>query len=122
MPIPDAALSELRDILGDRLSVSAADREQHAGSETFHRAPPPDAVAWPLTTDEVSQVLRICNDARVPVIGWGTGTSLEGHALAVTGGITLDMGRMNRVLEIRAEDMQVSIQPGLPHRLSPENR
>ena len=98
MPIPDAALSELREILGDRLSTSAADREQHAGSETFHRAPPPDAVAWPLTTEDVSAVLRVCNAHGIPVIGWGAGTSLEGHALAVRGGVTLDLTRMDKVL------------------------
>ncbi|MBV0891691.1 FAD-binding protein [Paracoccus sp. Z118] len=113
MPIPDAALSELREILGDRLSTSTADREQHGGSETFHRAPPPDAVAWPLTTADVSAVLRVCNAHGVPVIGWGAGTSLEGHALAVRGGVTLDLTRMDRVLEVRPGDMLAVVQPGV---------
>ncbi|HRO13855.1 MAG TPA: FAD-linked oxidase C-terminal domain-containing protein [Paracoccus sp. (in: a-proteobacteria)] len=92
--------------------MTQPDRDQHAASETFHRAPPPDAVAWPLTTDEVSRILACCNEHGVPVIGWGTGTSLEGHALAVRGGLVLDMSRMDKVLEIRAEDMLAVVQPG----------
>ncbi|WP_134726753.1 FAD-binding oxidoreductase [Paracoccus luteus] len=113
MPIPATVLDQLRAVLGERLSTGASDLELHAASETFHRAPPPDAVAFPQTTDEVSQVLRICNDARVPVIGWGTGTSLEGHALAVHGGLVVDMMRMDRVLAVRPEDMQATVQPGV---------
>ncbi len=113
MPIPDTALSQLRDLLGERLSITAADREAHAGSETFHRAPPPDAVAWPLSTEDVSSILAICNAHGVPVVGWGAGTSLEGHALAVRGGLTLDMTRMNRVLDVRAGDMIAVVQPGV---------
>lgn len=113
MPIPAAALDALRDVLGPRLSTTDADRDAHAGSETFHRAPPPDAVAWPLSTAEVSAVLKICNGHLVPVVGWGAGTSLEGHALAVRGGLTLDLTRMNRVIEVRAGDMLAIVEPGV---------
>ncbi|MFI0394768.1 FAD-binding oxidoreductase [Paracoccus jiaweipingae] len=113
MPIAADALSALSALLGDRLSVKPADLTQHAQSESFHSAPPPDAVAWPQTTDEVSQILRICNAHLVPVTGWGAGTSLEGHALATRGGLVLDMTRMNRLIEVRPEDMQATIQPGL---------
>lgn len=113
MPIPAAALDALRDVLGPRLSTTDADRDAHAGSETFHRAPPPDAVAWPLSTAEVSAVLKICNEHLVPVVGWGAGTSLEGHALAVRGGLTLDLTRMNRVIEVRAGDLLAIVQPGV---------
>lgn len=113
MPIPAAALDALRDVLGPRLSATDADRDAHAGSETFHRAPPPDAVAWPLSTAEVSAVLKICNEHLVPVVGWGAGTSLEGHALAVRGGLTLDLTRMNRVIEVRAGDLLAIVQPGV---------
>lgn len=111
--IPEPALAVLRDILGDRLSVTHADRDLHAGSETFHRSPPPDAVGWPVNTDEVSRVLKVCNEFGVPVIGWGTGTSLEGHALAIKGGLTLDMMRMDKVLDVRPEDMLAVVQPGV---------
>lgn len=113
MSIPAAALAELQTLLGDRLSLTEADRNHHAGSEAFHRAPPPDAVAWPLSTDDVSAIMAICNRHLVPVIGWGTGTSLEGHALATHGGLTMDLMRMDKVLDIRAGDMQVSVQPGV---------
>ncbi|AUH34389.1 FAD-binding oxidoreductase [Paracoccus tegillarcae] len=113
MPIPAPVLSELQTLLGERLSSTQADRDHHGGSESYHRAPPPDAVAWPETTQEVSAILQLCNRHGVPVIGWGTGTSLEGHALAVVGGLSLDMARMNKVTEVRSEDMQASVQPGL---------
>lgn len=113
MSLPDHLSDRLRAILGTRLSLSAADRNQHAQSETFHRSPPPDAVAWPETADEVSAVLAACNAAGVAVIAWGTGTSLEGHALAVQGGVTLDLSRMDRVIELRPADMQATVQPGV---------
>lgn len=113
MAIGTETLEALRGVLGGRLLTGEAERMQRAGSETFHSAPPPDAVALPDTTAEVSAIMAICNDAGVPVIGWGTGTSLEGHALAVQGGLTLDMSRMDKVLEVRAGDMQVTVQPGL---------
>lgn len=113
MTLPADLFSRLRAILGPRLSERAADRDHHAQSESFHRSPPPDAVAWPESTEEVSAILSACNAARVPVIAWGTGTSLEGHALPVQGGLSLDLSRMDRVVEVRAADMQASVQPGV---------
>lgn len=107
------AFDEICAVIGDRLSQRQADRDEHGQSETWHRAPPPDAVAWPETTEEVSRILAICNQHGVPVIGWGTGTSLEGHALATQGGLVLDMMRMNRVLTIAPEDMLAVVQPGV---------
>ncbi|MDQ7777521.1 FAD-binding oxidoreductase [Paracoccus aminovorans] len=112
MPIPAAAAEALAALLGPRFSTSGADRELHGQSESWHRAPPPDAVAWPETTGEVAQVAAICHAHRVPLIGWGTGTSLEAQALATQGGLVLDMLRMDRVLEIRADDLQATVQPG----------
>lgn len=113
MTIADQLQGELAALLGARFSTKRADREQHAGSETFHRAPPPDAVVWPQNTAEVSRILALCHARRVPVIGWGTGTSLEGHALATHGGITMDLGRMDRIRDIRAEDMLAVVEPGV---------
>ncbi len=100
-------------LLGDRYSRAGAIRAAHAQSESHITAGPPDAVAFPETTAEVSALLALCNAHRVPVTGWGAGTSLEGHALALRGGVTVDFSRMNRVLEVRPEDMLVRIQPGL---------
>ncbi len=113
MALNETLLALLREILGERLSVGQADRDHHAQSESFHRAPPPDAVVWPESAEQVAEVLRACSDAGVPVVPWGTGTSLEGHALASRGGVTVDMSRMDRVLEIRAEDMLAVVQPGV---------
>ncbi|MBA4490357.1 FAD-linked oxidase C-terminal domain-containing protein [Paracoccus sp. S1E-3] len=107
------AFDEIRAVIGDRLSQKDADRDQHGQSETWHRAPPPEAVAWPETTAEVSAIMAICNRHGVPVIGWGTGTSLEGHALATHGGLVMDLMRMNRVLDIRPEDLLATVQPGV---------
>ena len=112
MPLPQA-LTDLAALLGPRLSRATADRDQHGASETWFAPMPPDAVAYPETTEEVSQILQICTRAGVPVVAWGTGTSLEGHALAPQGGISLDMARMNRVLAVHDGDMQAVVQPGL---------
>ncbi|PRD39935.1 UNVERIFIED_CONTAM: Ldhd [Trichonephila clavipes] len=107
------AHSELFALLGPRYSRSAADRDAHAQSETHVSAGPPEGVAWPETTDEVAAILRICHAHRLPVVGWGAGTSLEGHALALHGGISVDFTRMTRIVELRPEDMLVRVQPGI---------
>ena len=112
MSIP-AALADLAALLGDRLSTSPSDRGLHGRSEAHFADAPPDAVAYPESTDEVARLLAICHSHGCPVIGWGTGTSLEGHALAIRGGVTVDFARMNRVLAVHPEDMDVVVQPGL---------
>ncbi|WP_127903442.1 FAD-binding oxidoreductase [Solirhodobacter olei] len=110
---PSPALAELSTLLGDRLVTSAADREAHGRNETHFPALPPEAVAYPETTEEVSRLVSICARHGLPVTGWGAGTSLEGHALALHGGVTVDFARMARVLEVRSEDMVARIQPGI---------
>lgn len=109
----DAAIAALQALLGPRLSVTRAERDLHGASEAWYPPTPPDAVAWPETTAEVAQIVRICAAHAMPIVPWGAGTSLEGHALAVQGGLCLDMGRMNRVLAIRPGDMLAVVQPGL---------
>ena len=113
MGLSSDVLTKLQDLLGERLSVSAAVLDQHARDEAHTPATPPDAVAFPETTAEVAEIVRICAAAHVPVIPWGVGTSLEGHALALQGGVTLDMSRMATVLEVADEDRYVRVQPGL---------
>ena len=108
-----AALAALSDLLGDRLNRSQSDRDLHGQSESHFRPMPPDAVAYPENTAEVAEIVRICHGAGLPVIGWGAGTSLEGHALAPRGGVTVDFARMAKVLEIVPEDMVVTVQPGV---------
>ena len=109
----DAAITELSTVLGPRLSRSKGDLEQHGRSETHFPLTPPDAVAYVETTQEVQQLVQICAAHGCPMIGWGTGTSLEGHALAINGGVCVDFSRMNKVLQINAGDMDVVIQPGV---------
>jgi len=109
----ETAISALQILLGEGLSTSKSDLALHGANETHFAPIPPNAVAYPETTQEVAAIARICHDHDCPITAWGTGTSLEGHALAVRGGISLDLSRMNRVLEVNAQDMDVRVQPGV---------
>lgn len=113
MPNKQDAFHALESLLGARFTRMQSERDQHGHSESHFTPMPPDAVVYPQTTDEVAQIVRICAAAGLPLIGWGAGTSLEGHAIAPQGGVTVDFARMNKVLEIAAEDMLVTVQPGL---------
>ena len=108
-----AALDEIRALLGERLTTVRAVRERHGKDETYHPGAPPDAVAFPHTTDEVARVVGICAAHGIAVIPFGTGTSLEGHIAALQGGITLDLSEMNQVLEVNAGDLDCLVQPGV---------
>ena len=107
------ALNDLRGLLGARLSTQVGDLSFHAQSETHVHTRAPDAVAYPGTTDEVAGIAAICARHGVPMVGWGAGTSLEGHALAVQGGVTVDFRDMNQVLAVYPEDMLCVVQPGI---------
>jgi len=113
MSAMEAALAELADLLGTRFTRSPSDRALHGRSETHFPPMPPDAVVYPETTEEVARIAAICTRAGVPLIGWGAGTSLEGHAIAPRGGVTVDFARMSRVLEVVPEDMIAVVQPGV---------
>lgn len=108
-----AAIGELSSLLGQRLVRSKSELAQHGASESHFALAPPDAVAYPETTEEVAELVRICAAHRCPVVGWGTGTSLEGQAQAFQGGVCVDFTRMNRVLEVSQADMHVRVQPGV---------
>ncbi len=112
MPISNA-LTELSSLLGNRLSRSKSELEAHGTSETHFAPAPPDAVAFPETTREVAEIVKICAANACPVIPWGAGTSLEGHGLAIRGGVCVDFRNMNRVLHLSPEDMDVTVQPGI---------
>ena len=109
----ETAIHALPSLLGDRITRSKSDRDLHGQSESHFPLTPPDAVAYPETTEEVAALVRICAEHGCPVIGWGAGTSLEGHGLAIRGGISVDFSRMNRVLEVSPEDMDARVQPGV---------
>lgn len=115
--VPQAVLENvlalLRERLGDRLVTSAAARNAHARGEAMHESYPPDAVAYVLTDDEVAFVLCACNAARVPVVAFGAGTSLEGHVQAIAGGICLDVSRMDAILQVSADDLDCRVQAGV---------
>ena len=109
----DTSLSRLRAIFGDRVSVAAAVLAEHGQSESLVSGGLPDAVVFPRTTDEVAALAAWSAEHLVPLIGWGAGTSLEGHALALAGGVVVDFREMAAVLEVRAEDRLVRVQPGI---------
>jgi D-lactate dehydrogenase (cytochrome) len=113
-PAQVAALAEeLRKSYGERAVTSQAIREQHSHGEGLADAALPDIVVYPHTDDEVSSIVRLCHAARIPVIAFGVGTSLEGHVAALYGGVCLDFSQMNRVLEVNDADLDCRVQAGV---------
>ncbi len=112
----DLLVAELRAVLGDRLSTSAAVREHHSRGESYLPPAPPDAVVFPESTDEVQQIVTICARHRAPMVPFGAGTSLEGHVAALEGGVSIDLSRMTRILRTSPEDMDVTVEAGVTHR------
>jgi D-lactate dehydrogenase (cytochrome) len=106
-------ITTLKELLGEKLTTSKSDRDTHGRSEAYFPHMPPDAVIYPDTVEEISNILKICSKFNCPVIPWGTGTSLEGHSLAVNGGVTIDLSKMKHVLSINQEDMNAVVQPGI---------
>ena len=101
---------------GERFSRGQALREQHANTLTWLKREPPDAVLFAESEAEVSEAVKLCADARVPVIPFGTGTSLEGHVNAPFGGVSLDLSRMNRVLAVHEADLDCEVEPGVTRK------
>ncbi len=111
----EKAISQLREAFGERLSTSAAVREQH-GRDVTHFEAHPDAVVFALSTEEVAKAVRICAAEGVPMVAFGTGTSLEGHFAAIHGGISIDVSQMNEVLEVNAADLDCLVQAGVTRK------
>jgi D-lactate dehydrogenase (cytochrome) len=103
----------LKQQFGDRLQTGASIREQHGHTTTYIHNQMPDAVVFPEATQEVTQIVKTCATHHVPVIPFGTGTSLEGHVNAPAGGISVDMSRMDQIIAVQAEDLTVVVQPGV---------
>ncbi len=114
--VTEPFLAELRALIGDRLSTAAAVRDHHASGEDYLPPAPPDAVAFVHSTEEVSAIVKICASHGVPVIPYGTGTSLEGHVIAVHGGVSIDLSQMDAVLEVNAEDLDCRVQAGVTRK------
>jgi len=110
------ALAELRERFGDRLTTSDTELLRHGTDESYHRPLPPEAVVYPESTEEVAALARACHAHRVPMIPFGIGTSLEGHVAAPRGGVSIDLSRMNRILAVRPEDLDVTVEAGVTRR------
>ena len=115
-PVPAAMLEALRARFGERCSTAQAVREQHGRDESPFDVPPPEAVVFCESTEDVAFVVARASEHAVPVIPFGVGSSLEGHLLAVQGGVSIDLSRMNRVLSVRPEDLTVTVQAGVTRK------
>lgn len=109
-------LAALEQLLGDRMTTAMAVREHHGHGEDYFGVVPPDAVCFPATTEEVAAIVRVCAEYRVPVIPYGTGTSLEGHVTAPFGGVCIDLSRMDAVLEVNERDLDCRVQAGVTRK------
>jgi len=106
-------VNRLRGDYGERAVTSQSVREHHGHGEGLVDAALPDVVVFPESNEEVASIVRLCHLARVPVIPFGVGTSVEGHVAALYGGVCLDFSRMNRMLEINVEDLDCRVQAGI---------
>lgn len=115
-PLRAEVLETLRTAFGDRLSTADSVRDHHGRDESPYPPMPPDAVVFAQSTEEVAALVSVCARYRVPLIPYGVGSSLEGHLLAVQGGISVDMSQMNRVLAVNPEDLTVTVQAGVTRK------
>lgn len=114
--VPAALIDGLKARFGDNCSTAMAVRTQHGRDESSFDAPPPAAVVFTESTQDVADAVKLASEHSVPVIPFGVGSSLEGHLLAVQGGISIDVSRMNQVLSINADDLTVTVQPGVTRK------
>jgi len=117
---PKANVAELAkrlaEVLGARVTTAQAVLDQHGQSESYYRAMPPEIVVFPETTGEVVEIVKLCAGAGMPLVPFGAGTSLEGNAAAVGGGVCIDFAQMNKVLAVHDSDMNVVVQPGITRK------
>ncbi|MEO7335992.1 MAG: FAD-linked oxidase C-terminal domain-containing protein [Caldimonas sp.] len=112
-PLPAAMIESLKSHFGDRCSTALSVRQQHGRDESPIDAPPPEVVVFCESTEDVATVVKLADRHAVPVIPFGVGSSLEGHLLAVQGGVSIDLARMNKILSIHPEDLTVTVQAGV---------
>ncbi|HZF82594.1 MAG TPA: FAD-binding protein, partial [Burkholderiaceae bacterium] len=106
-------LPALQAIFGERAVTSAAVRAHHSHGEGLPDPGQPDVVLFPLSTEEVAATMKLCHEAEVPVIAFGTGTSMEGHVAAIHGGVCIDLSRMDRILAVSPEALDCRVQAGV---------
>jgi D-lactate dehydrogenase (cytochrome) len=114
--VPAALIDALKQRFGDRCSTAMVVREQHGRDESSFQVPPPAAVVFAESTQDVADAVRLAGQFDAPVIPFGVGSSLEGHLLAVQGGISIDVSRMNKVVAVNPEDLTVTVQPGVTRK------
>ncbi len=110
----EEVISALRSVIPEsQVTINQTILEQHSIDESYHSASLPDIVVFPTTTEEVSSIMNIANQHKVPVVPFGRGTSLEGHVIPYDHGITIDFSLMNKIVEVREKDFLVKVQPGV---------
>src|SRR5690349_18452452 len=115
--IATSLLDQLSAIVGaENCSNANAQLDLHSRDAGFHHPQKADVVVWPTTAEQVAAVLRLANEALIPVTPWGVGTSLEGNPIPTRGGILLSLAKMDAIVEVHADDFQVTVQPGIPHK------
>lgn len=115
-PLPEALAATLAARFGDRFSVATSVRDHHGRDESAFPPTPPDAVVFARSTEEVVAVVNACAEHRFPLIPYGAGSSIEGHVLAVQGGVTLDLSQMDKVLAVQPEDLTATVQAGVTRK------
>jgi D-lactate dehydrogenase (cytochrome) len=114
--VPPDLLQGLGERFGERFSTGESVRHRHGRDESPYDTTPPDCVVFPASSDEVAEIVRMCARHRVPVIAYGAGTSIEGHIMAVEGGVTVDLSRMNRVIAVNGEDLTATVEAGVTRK------
>jgi len=109
----DAAIAELKALLGPRATDAMTVREHHSHGESYHPPAAPDVVCFPSTAEEVVEIVRISARFQLPIVPFGAGTSLEGHVNAIRGGISLDLREMNHVTRVSVEDLDATVEAGV---------
>ncbi|NDJ60735.1 MAG: FAD-binding oxidoreductase [Chloroflexi bacterium] len=116
-PVTPEITAQLEQIVGRAaVSTAQAERDLRARDQSFHPAHAADVIVWPQTAQQVAEVLKLANDHCIPVTPWGVGTGLEGNSIALFGGIQLSLERMDAIVEVHADDFQVTVQPGIGHK------
>ena len=115
-PLDEVFLDSLRAIVGDRLSTGSSVREQHGQDLSYHQGHPPDVVVFARSTEEVSEIVKLCANHKVAVIPYGAGTSLEGHLSALNGGVSIDFTQMDEVVSVNIDDLDVTVQAGVTRK------
>jgi D-lactate dehydrogenase (cytochrome) len=108
-------IQSLLRLLGQRLSTDLPVREQHGRDASYHPVHAPDAVAFPQSIADVSEIVKICAQHKAPIIPFGAGTGLEGHILALRGGICIDLSGMNRIVQVNSGDLDITVEAGVTH-------